>query len=314
MALPTFERTYTITTATGGNNAYADQDNLETYIMLKNLLVASGHWTVIGSSTQSAYSMDGTDRWITYADIDYQYEWIVLENTNLGPTGHFQIRIKCASGSQYSEGANLAVSPSGLYTAVSSSSVTATDEINIATNFLGLSGSSPLGTRNVWLWTSSDGRMFRSMVKCWGTTITGKMLQIDVVADTKTAWTDNWIVGSVTPTIALLKGGLHNWICNLDGVTTSLRITGEGNNSGYLVEQTNYQSVDLNGEWFYMPISGLVSTNIRRSGLWGRPIDMFVAPPVIPQGTAFPDTGIITHIKYGDLVVPWDNSLPLPLP
>ena len=70
---------------------------------------------------------------------------------------------------------------------------------------------------------------------------------------------------------------------------------------------------ELTGEWPMYPI-GIVSTDVGYRGFWGRLKDIYVTPQhtTLIAGTTLPADGSRQWIHTGgDLVLPWDGSVPL---
>jgi len=311
MALPTWEKTWSITHWSALALGNQDDENRNMIMCFKDALLATGGWTVKGSSDGLTFGMDDTDRWTAYSAMTGG-RWIVLENSNIGSAGKFQICIQMNASSATTESSDCYASPGGTYVSDGSTSTTvrptATDEIDMTGNFLGLT--SAQGARRFDLFYTSDDKMFRCVSSVVGATRDAYWM-VEIVKDARTSMTDNWICGQLSdPTIANLSAGANTVFCNIGGVETTARFAAEGNTSGWLVEQTQYQSVDVGGDYYIQPALYLVCMDSKRVGIIGAPIDWYHTAPTLAIGTEFPSSGSSTHIVFNNIVLPWDNTTP----
>jgi hypothetical protein len=316
MTLPVFEKTYTIQ---HWSNIFASLTaaNRGFIWKIKDLLVNSGHWSVIASSDGSTYSW-GSDLWVTEYTVPSN-SWIVLENTVLGSSGKFQICLQ-ASTTTVDQGARatLNISPSGTYSNSGSISGStrppSTDEINILSNALIFNSNdqSTVG-RRLELWSSSDGKHF-IFIGCKGSSCevsSNTIWCLSTVKNARSEWTDNWVSFYGNPVISGVSAGTPSIKAYYNSqVLTDLRMMAEGNTSGWLVEQTHYQTVDANGDYSIQPALYYGSEAIS-AGVMGQPIDWYFISSSLAIGTELPSSGAVTHIVYNNLVLPWDDTDPV---
>lgn len=308
MAIPSWTRSWTNDVWTGGSRGTDEDDNRDAIIGIKNLLKTAG-WTVIGSSDGTSYAFDGTDYWIDYTD-NIANTWIVLQTTDLGSAGQFQICIDIDATSTSPQNSDIIVSPGGLFndTGIDATTrPTATDEFTLATTFMGLN--TVPGTRRADIWYANEG--YRIVAHNDNDDSTDIMIFFEKAGDVRAEWTDNWICGHFNPTnVAVSLGTTSVFYANLSGVVTKLRVLADGNASSWLTEQTHYASTDLNGEWAYQKGLYLMTESSNRRGVWGKPIDMYFANVALLSGTEMPSTGASTAISYNGMILPWDDSAP----
>ncbi len=305
MALPTLEKTYTNARWSAATLGNVDNDNRNLFMNCKDLLVAAG-WTVVGSSGNGNYALDGTDYWTDYTYLAVN-RWVVLENDNI--RSNFQICLQMDTTGSATESSALHISPSGDYsnstTETETVRPTASDELELDANFLNLS--SVAGTRRVDVIYSSDEQCWFMFATCNGS-YQGELVYIGRPKNADSTWTNPWVAYQQSVTAARLSGysDFETDIADVVG----LKPLGEGPISGgWLVEQTRYQTVDNDGDWFVQPLNFLWSTDMDKPGFWGELYDWWVAPPALVTGTQFPATGATTFIKINDLMLPWDDTV-----
>lgn len=309
MAIPSWTRTWTNDVWTGGNRGTDEDDNRDCIIGFKDLLKTAG-WTVIGSSDGTSYAFDGTDYWTDYTD-NIANTWIVLQTTDLGSAGQFQICIAMGGSLTSPHDSLIYVSAGGLFndTGIDATTrPTASDEFALqGSNLLGLN--TLAGTRRVDIWYANEG--YRIVAHNHLDDSTDTMILFEKAGDVRAEWTDNWICAQLTPDNINLSIATNSvFYANLSGSISQLRLLADGNTNSWLTEQTHYGSTNLDGEWVYQKALYFMSVDSNRRGIWGKPIDMYFAHTNLLSGTELPSTGPSTAISYIGMILPWDDSAP----
>ena len=311
MALPVWQKSWNLLHWKGGFEADSTQNNESVMVAFKDLLKASGHWTVIGSSDGSTWNMTGTDLWTGVAAMSNQ-NWIVLQNTNIGAAGAFQICLDFL-GSSYAGNVRIYFSPGGNFVSDGTTSTSvppvASDRRQYRDSFLG-SGGNDTGDRFVDLWYSTDGTAWRAIAHGNQGADLNQMWVLEEATSPRTDWTDNYLFYSADPVLANWTSGINDPWVTADGIETTMRMTAEGNNSGWLVEQDGCAYINEDDEWVMQKALYWFCNNSRKYGIWGKPTDWWFVNNALATKTLLPSTGATTHIIYHNVVLPWDNTAP----
>jgi len=328
MALPALEKTYQFNV---NNVIAAGADELENVrkvlLQIKNALIgfATLPWTVVGSSNAATAAMDAVDRWSVYTNLSWNTSaaarsWIVLKQTGLA--ANFQMLIALTSNAASNEHfCDIVISPaSGFSGASTTARPTAADEVVIHSgaatqgwigNFAGTAF-----TTNTHVMKSTDSKVTR-----WFICSAGKVVSyfaIEQAADPVTGWTVPVVVTSVVSVSTTVD---HPTYANLNDLNTAaagflattkfgLYLTAEGFIAGMNGEQLAIVANEISSEWMMGPV-GVVSTDVGKRGRHGRLYDIWWGTTVHENGTTFPADTSRQFALFGDIIVPWNGSIPV---
>jgi len=326
MALPAVTKTYQYnvnnTIAAGGSILESCQ---KTLLALKNALVgfATLPWTVVGSCNSVASGMDAVDRWSVYTDLIWHTgvnakSWIVLKNTGIAANWQicFHLITNAPTAAYYME---MVVSPSSGFTGGSTTArPTAADEIIIkaSPNINWMGTLSVAVTTITHVMKSTDGKVTR-----WFVANAGKIVSyfsVEEAADPVTGWTAPVIV--TTPPYSSLVID-HPTYANLYSLSTALNgyhsgvkfgcyATAEGFVNDANGEQLNVTANEFSNEWMMGPV-GIASTQAGYRGRHGRFYDLWWGTTLHENGTTFPADTSRQFALLGDLIVPWNGTIPV---
>lgn len=292
------------------------------WLVVKNSLKGFGTlpWSVRGSSDSVAAAMDTTDRWIAagnlvWANPGAPHSWIVLRQT--GVATNFEICI-AADAAGYGN-VTIAVSAGAGFTGGGTTArPTATDEFVLLSS--GALGWSNLDADHVvHAMQSTDGQCTR--VAVWrASTNLCTFLLFDKPANPTTGWTKPSV--SIATGITAGYGNTYVALSSLastiaQGYNTTpmvLALTGEGAVSAGSILPTvvglGDATNDFDNTWPLFPI-GLASITANHKGRHGSLFDLWWRPTGVGQADTFPNDVSRQFIAMGDLVLPWNGSVPV---
>jgi hypothetical protein len=326
--------------ANAGYQISSEDKDRDAMIWLKNGLKswASAPWTVAGSSNGiDEAAMDGLDRWGGYDNVVWAnpgaHSWIVLTT----PAGPAQLCIDLASG--VSRVCTFGFSPEGLYTGGSvTARPTAVDEV-CAVNKEWLDGTwvTPHKAR-LHLLQTTDGKVCLFLVcrngVCIGGWLVFQVTNIEPGWETDAdgfdspysfvrmyAGTDSVFKYKALTDNALLyywKTGSKKAYVGGAGTTFEFQFCAEGiklppvNNSRPIGYEWGGRNA-ISGGW---PMSAMtmVTQEAGVEGVKGIVPDIYLAATTRPTGTNYeadPHNPTREWVQFGDIIVPWNGSIPL---
>jgi len=332
MPLPTLEVGpwhHSSNIATGGVDRL--QDHQETLLAVKNAMIGGtgcpNPWTVAGSGDGTTGAMDATDRWSVIGDLVWgvgaappaavSHGWMVLQDV----TGA-QILLSCRTLSVWYTGRFMVISysPTGGYTGGSGTlDPTAADEIEMsAYNTAWLATQTVAAVYKTHVMQSNDGN-HTWIFFCWNNFCTSRWF-LSKALDPVTGWTaphianmPNTVLGSETygPTYTQLYSSqtYTRGRSSAGGSALNFYLTSEGLVNEAIGEFFSVAN-EISGEHALTPM-GLACNNIGFRGRHGRIPDIWYTTDELPTGTTFPSDTSRQFAKFGDVVVPWDGSIPL---
>lgn len=323
MPLPTLSKTWQYnvnqTVVAGGSIQLTCQ---ALFLTIKNTLKGFGTlpWAVRGSSDSATAGMDAVDRWVTSANLvggtsGVAHSWIVLRQTGIAT--NFELCIDLTSNAYTSQ--TIIISPSAGFTGGSTTNrPTATDEIVLING--GASWSNVNANHVVHGMQSTDGQCTRLVVWRASTNLC-TFLFFDKPANTVSGWTNPSVGGwlSSTTSIANVYSILgHATSSTLRGrgtATMTVAFSGEGSFSSgnNLAQTTDVGTVqnDFDANWPIFPI-GIYSTTALHRGRHGTISDLWWKPIGVGNaGDTFPNDGSRQFVAFGDLIFPWNGSVPV---
>lgn len=315
MPLPTLEKTWQFdTNNVDAPGASAYENYQRAVFRIKEILTgfATNPWVVVASS--NGVVANATDNWASYTDIVFSglgtpHSWIVLSQT--GMLGA-QLRIACFSP------ANLAtvftLSPAAIYSGFTSTTTppAAADEIVPGAGTWFGSFAAPFQSV-IHGMQSTDGQCTR-IIFCSGGASQG-FLSLERIHSPVTGMT-NPICGMVrgengTPVTTVGNLNVNNYFKGVDaGTPINLSLSME---SGYNATMSAlfYQN-QISNEW-HLANAGFVSNTLPKTGRHGRIADAWFgsSAPTITDGSTYPSGVSRQFVQFGQLVLPWDGSVPL---
>lgn len=275
-------------------------------------------WTVSGSCDAAASGMDGVNRWLTNADVQFGLNgfdadfpgqsWIVLRQSAIN--AKFELLIRCSNASSASGvQAEIWISPTaGFGTANGGSDggtgsrPTAIDEVPVnGADGLQLwwSPSATTGTIDtdtiVSYWQSSDGECTRihMRLKVSGTMQNTTMIILDKPKNPVNGWSNpcihSWEVTTVSVTSYLRFNDNIATRGALDGSNISLYLTSEAAVSSMLGQLSSGLANELNGAFDIYPMS-LHSGDVSSRGHVGEIFDLWWIPLALVDADTMPLT------------------------
>lgn len=281
-------------------------------------------WTVWGScnghaSTPSFGNGDAADYWVTPStDILWassgNHSWIVLHQPGINAKA--AICIDLLSAASYN--ATIVFSPSagfglanGGADGTASARPTASDEVVL------LSAATWGGYNGAYTWRlhamqSTDGQCTRLVVMRNG--VSTALWMIEAVKNPISTWT--------TPFVGLVLG-----TSDLSGSVGYANLSGAANTKGrmsgdvctfYMTYEAYASTIipsnlaapdDDTGEWPIFPV-GLISGSPKHRGRKGELFDFWWAPTWTGGGDTYPDDASRVLVQHGDIILPWDGSIP----
>ena len=316
MALPTLTKTwqFDVNQTVGAQATYEDCCD-DIWLAIKNSLIgfASNPWTVWGSCDGiNVYNNDGTDSWGAYSSLVHGLaggvrSWIVLENAVLG----VQICIDLVHpliGGYYNE-FYAYLSWAGFNSdGTLTSSPTASDRVALGGPLeICLSA---INTSKLHIMHSTDGQETR-VVLCYNSVAT-TLWCFGMAAGRSTAWTTGFVGFRSYDTPTAITYALFNDAAGIraeiDGQYCTLYCTSEMMGTAMLGQTQTYPDDDT-GCW-PMCSMGLVNTAGRHRGRKGTVADLWWGSTGVAVGTAYPADASRQFAQFGDMIFPWDGSVP----
>lgn len=345
MPLPSLEKTWQYdvnnTVAASGTALTTERT---VWLQIKNALLAFGTlpWTVRYScnSTVAGAAGDGVDRWAAITDLVWQTadtgtarSWIVLRNTD-----GMEILIECRNTSTtIGKGCRIVVSPSAHFTGgTTTTRPTATDEMILTSGADSTNGCVGFGnigsaTDRSWVWHmlhSTDG-LVTMVVICSGGTC-GGFWYIGRASQPVTGWTNPQVAGVWGDNSS--PGNMSGYETMLDRVQsdasdlkaqgrfptqnapffcTSLAM-GSGATGGCEPAGRNILVAnEITNEWELPQVGIGCQTSGSRGMAHGRLFDVRWISTQRANADDLPAAGTRTRAVFGNLVIPWDGSVPL---
>jgi hypothetical protein len=331
MALPTLEKSYEfiVNQSFGGEGVI--NDNRKGVLAVKNALI-DGSFTVPWTVDYSCDSLtagtpgDGIDRWIVFTDLDWAENdassarsWIVI-NMSAGR----QLLIECrGSGGSTTKHRKLRVmvSPGGLFTGGTTiTRPTATDEQFLISNEEWLAAQTSAQPYKFHLIRSTDGET-TILLGCHNNT-TPLFFAECKVQDPVAGFSHPW--GAVQPAGGNgFSGCDHGSLRDTQQfqmttvVPAGVNFSGAWSSEGFLSDGIGQEMTLPNfftNEWPLNPIGVACSNLVTGMGRHGRIADLFYTSTALQDGDtieAVPASPTREWAVFGDLVVPWNGTVPL---
>lgn len=331
MALPAFAKSwqFDVNQQIPYQGSVADTEKLLLFTIKNSFKgFAANAWTCSGSSDSVTAAMDGTDRWVTVANLVKGFgvhSWIVLRQVGIASTFEVCFDLNTIAGNSMT----VVVSPSAGFTGgATNARPTATDEI-ILLNSAGWCANTSITSFRLHIWQSSDGQCTRVQVWRTGSHMCTFWL-FDKPQGADAGWTDSSVSICLTAlssgyaaTYALLQGA-SNFKGRYDSVTRSLAAAGqfsaslygggllqEGQGSGNSVGMGQGQDA-VDGKWALDAV-GLGSVDGEFRGIHGNLYDLWWRPVGLNDGDSFPyDNTKRKYVAFGPLIYPWLNDGTVP--
>ena len=316
MALPTVVKTwqFDLNQMVGGLSSQETcVDDL--WLAIKNSLIgfASSPWTVWGScDSVTAYNDDGTDCWddasdIVHAQVGVAHSWIVLENAVIGVQVCIDLRYPLTGS--YFPNHYLFASWAGFNAdGTTTTAPTASDRVTVVDDDRVCPPAAFTGKLHVM--HSTDGEETRVLV-CYNNQPT-VFWCFGMAADRASVWTTGFLAAKSGDSASMLTYELFNDAANfhtsIDGDVRTLYCTSEMMGTSMLGQSIIYSDDDT-GDWPFCSI-GLVNTTGVHRGRKGEIVDLWWGSTAVATGTAFPSDASRDFVQFGDMIVPWDGSVP----
>lgn len=311
-----------------GTQARADARGL--LLGIKNALIgfSTQPWTVTSSSNGT--TSGASDNWSTIADIVFAtsdstaHSWIVLRQTGISTT--FELLINCVHSTATNRGDAIEayVSRTGFTGGSTTARPTGSEEITLRLNQQWGSGTVNGGARDYryHCMQSDDGEVTYIV-----THTSNAPVGFWIMARPKSpisAWTNDYVAsiygendGNDAPDLQdyyETDSNLRTYRAERANVTaedagmTRLFMTGRAFNNDHASQQHTVPN-DITGEYPIYSI-GLASNNSAFRGYMGRMYDLFWGLESLAEGDTYPSGGTRTFVQFGDMVFPWDGSVP----
>lgn len=317
MALPTLEKTwqYAVNIAIGGIGV--DDDNADTIFKIKEALIglAGGQWSVAASSNGT--TADLTDNWASAADVVWaddpsDHSWIVFENNFTG----VQLCFDCDDSPTTTEFGTVEVSPDGSYDLTGLTP----DNKPSATVAFGVGPAAEWGGADVgWsgkahVMCSTDGECTRIII-CRSNSAVGFWF-VDKARNPQAGWTYPHMLCVFGDDISSEKSTYYYFnqvaatLGYLDSDYCSFHATSEGYYNTMLGQSPAGTNADSQtGGWLMCPI-GLACVEAAQFGRKGELFDMWWGSTTRSTGDTYPSDGSYQFVQIGDLILPWNGTLP----
>lgn len=346
MALPTLVKTWqfdvnnqVLADATQeGDNNNAPDDKRTLLFEIKEFLTnaASGAWTVVASAGGNGTGFvagtpvaDATDNWLAFDDLRWNApktanrSWIVLRQTDFFGSGqHLEVCIDCVHTSTAQDGGllDILMSRAG-FTGFTSLNArpTATDEVSILLDGT-WAGPNNDPTGRTWRWhgmISTDGKATRVVIHLNDNPISWFIVQAP--ANAVTGWNSpviaDWAsTGATTGTINSFSN--YHDLALLHTINTAglqfgdrLFMTSEGFGASAAGEVFTVAN-QVDGNFGFFPM-GVASTQPGFIGRHADVDDLWWGNANTNEGDTFPLAATRLFVQFGDMIFPWNGSLPL---
>jgi hypothetical protein len=277
-------------------------------------------WTCSGSSNSTTSGMDGSDRWLTSANLIWAasgvHSWIVLRQSQISAQFEVCIDLLYTSSSRQ---VVIVVSPSVGFGVINggtdgSTSLrpTATDEhiiLNKGDWLADITSAPPM--TYVQCMESNDGQCTRTYM-CMNNKVTAFNL-FDVPKNPISAWSPCCVYGwaAATSTTNIFTYALMNDLAKLyfrhSGTEGTFYCASMGQ-----VDACGGQRIitanDLDNQWNTDTIT-LMSATATRRGMWGELYDLYWGSTGLGPTNAFEDVGYSKWVQIGEAVTPWNGTL-----
>lgn len=319
MALPTKQKTWSIDPCNRETVASLVEAVSECMLGIKNALKLMSGVTVKGSSNGAAGAMDGTDRWVTAADVQTRQNsttlpisWIVLDLANMGGA---ELLMSYNAAAQ--QGFSFYFSPGGNYAAAGTPThkPTAADEVTIGA---GVSIMSTSGT-NDRLWSTgvaSDGSALWFGIAEAGAWTAFCVLQTITSRLATPAWHSPAVAGFIVGTQVGHSGAFGVWgtarpACRINP-GAAVNVAGFFGSEGYKTQiagaaMANVAELQGGGHNIY-PVS-LWSETATVRGAVGNWVDLWCGNVGANDGDTYPNDATRQFIQVSDFILPWDGSV-----
>lgn len=312
-----------------GTQARADARGV--LLGIKNALTGFGTlpWTVTSSSNGT--SSGATDHWSTIADLVFAtsdttaHSWIVLRQTGISTT--FELLINCVHGSSSDRGDIIEayVSRTGFTGGSTTARPTGTEEITLRFDQQWGTGSINGGARAYvyHCMQSTDGQMTYVVVH-YNNFPTGFWFFGRPKSPTP-GWTNDYIAsvlgadnGNDTPDLQdyyEIDTNTRTYTSQRSAVTaedagmTRFYLTMRSFNTDAAIQEHTVPN-DVSGEYPLYPV-GLASNDSAFRGYMGRVYDLHWGLESLAEGDTYPSGGTRTFVQFGDMVFPWNGTVPV---
>ena len=316
MALPTLSKSWVFTKI---NQAIKEERDYRVGAQkqlwaIKDAIKSWTGWSVKGSSNSVAAGMDGVDRWVDYTNVVWggNFSWIVLEKTGAGGGGKdFELLISCDASLSWTDYLYVHVSWAGFAGGTINTRPTAVDTYQILNSVFWRNTPAATGFDCViHAVASSDGDVGRIFMLKNNVVIL--YIAFEKANDPVTSWTHPyyalWYLDSPSFTNMLLTARVlaydtAAWFLNY--------LTCESHVAAATPTRVPYSN-QFSGESPLYPI-GAVSTVAGKRGRHGQLYDLWWGSPTRLVGDTYPDSGGQFLNVGGNLVVPWNGSVFVPL-
>jgi hypothetical protein len=280
-------------------------------------------WTCSGSSNSTTSGMDGSDRWVTSANLIWVatsgvHSWIVLRQPQI--SAQFEVCIDLLDTTSPRQ-ATIVVSPSVGFGVVNggtdgSTSLrpTATDEhviLNKA-DWIDDVVSAPQPMTYIHCMESNDGQCTRTYM-CENNKVVGFNL-FDIPKNPISAWSPKsvyaWTCSGSQLTNVFTYVNMND-LAKLyfrhSGTEGSFYCASMGQVDG-CAGQRIITANDLDNQWNTDTIT-LFSATATRRGVWGELFDLYWGSSGLGPTNAFEDAGYSKWVQIGEAVTPWNGTL-----
>jgi len=298
MALPDFTG-WSVSHWTGGNTGTFARDCAGAAKEVKDFLVTRG-WSVRRSSDNTTIS--DTDRW-TSDTAFANGAWSILGKSgreiclHFCPGGMGNFLIVYLSRSSVFVGDHTYNAP------------TATDREQMDNTFWFATNTPTLGSRRLDFWW--NGNKIKIIGHGINNGTTNCMFAIDEVDSPIPELVENFAIAVGNPTISNQATAQTNGLrfaYKIGSDIIYVRMISEGDQAGWLCNQTTYSAPLPDGERVIQRIKYWMSQHAEWTGIFGKCHKWFATHSNVPSGTTFPADGSKTHIVYNNIVLPWDGT------